>query len=156
MSVQVLKMYRHETRCNMTFWVTLNHWHQHQHNIMPMASSVASLHSSSQDDQYEVQHDILLMWCHWHQCQQHVMLTALSVAPLYLLGQADWNELQYDFLGHVMPLVPALHYMTPIVSSVAPFYSLVQDNGNKVKYDCGSCDAKAACIGVTWQKWCHQ
>ena len=72
------------------------HWCQ-QH-MMWRASSRALLHSLHQDDQNEVQHDFLVMWCDWYQLQSHVTLTALSMTPLHSLGKDDQNEVQNDFL----------------------------------------------------------
>ena len=84
--------------------------------MMPMASSMAPLHSIGQGDQNEVQHDILVMQLHWHQCQQHVILMALSVAQSHSLGQDIQNEIQHYIFGHVIPL--ALVLVSPHVNVV--------------------------------------
>ena len=57
-----------------------------QCQILPMALSIAPLHSLDQEDQNEVQHDLLVMGHHWCWHQQQMMLTALSMAPLHSLG----------------------------------------------------------------------
>ena len=64
----------------MTFGSCRYHWGQcwhhmawYQHNIVPMATSMAPLHSMDQDSKNEVQYDLF----------GHVMLMAPSLAPLH-------------------------------------------------------------------------
>ena len=74
------------------------HWHQYQHHLIPMASSMAPLHLFSQDNQNDVQH---WQWC-WH----HMM--PREPKSLSSLGQDNWSEVQHDFLfGYLMPLALA-------------------------------------------------
>ena len=77
-----LESVSHDTmRYTMMFLVVMwCHWHQHQHHVMPVASSVTPLHLFGQDNQNEVLHNFCsysaidtgfsLTWCqqchHWH------------------------------------------------------------------------------------------
>ena len=63
------------------------HYHQHQHLVMPMASSTAPLHLFSQDNQHR----------HW--CLYHMILVASKMTLLHFLGQDNWNKVQHDFLS---------------------------------------------------------
>ena len=60
-----------EMRCNMIFLVMRHHQFQCQCHITQMPSLLTPLHFLDHDDQNEVQHDFLVMWCHWPQCQDH-------------------------------------------------------------------------------------
>ena len=108
-------------RCSL---IMLCNWHQHQHHIMLIISSITPLHFLCHKDWNEVWHEFLVMCCHWHWHEKHMMLMALSMAQLCLLCQDDLTELQHDFSGHVMPL--ALMLLSSF--SKAPLQSLHQDN----------------------------
>ena len=94
----------------MTYLVIWCHWYQHQHHLIPMASSTP-LHLFSQDDQNEVQCDILsfwsfdaigtvtsVIWCQhhhqWHHCTTYVRTV-------------KWGEIW--LFGHAMPMPSASH-----------------------------------------------
>ena len=49
-----------EMQHDLVMWC---HWHQHQHHVMPMASSIAPLHLLSQDKWNEVQNYFFVIWC---------------------------------------------------------------------------------------------
>ena len=79
---------------NVAFLVMWHHWDWHQ--MMLMASSMASLHSLGQNYKMMCNTTYLVMWCHMH--QHDMMLIASSMALLHSLGQADQMKCKMPFL----------------------------------------------------------
>ena len=124
-----------ETRCNMTFLTMQRHWHHHhimlmalpmtplhilgkvnwnkvQHDIschvmlLALTSSIASLHSLSQDDQNEVQPNIFIMWHYW--CHSSHDNNEFSIALLYFLCHNKQNAMQNYIFGHMILLASSI------------------------------------------------
>ena len=86
---------------------------------MPMLLSVVPLHLLGHNDQNEMKHDSLYIWCHWHQGWHHMVWMA-SKMTFYFLGLDNWNKVQ---LGHVMSLVLVSASLDAdgIINSTIPF-----------------------------------
>ena len=163
--IKIIKM-----RWHMIFWscatIVANVsiiWHQFQFYMTLMALSMALLHFLGQDDQYKVQHDILVIQHLGHWFQHHMGLLLVSlIALLHSLGHYDWNEVQHDTFVmwfhwhwcqcHVTP-VSAWHDASSILSGThyIPYVKTIEIGCNMtfLSYDTiGS--------GITWYRWHHQ
>ena len=135
-------------KCNMTFLVMLYHWHQHQ--MMLMASSIATLHSLCLDDQSDVQNDFLVLQCYWYQCQCHLMPMTSS----HSFSQHDRNEVQHDFSCHAIGTDNGITWYCQH-SQCCHYIPQVKIIKTSLTWHFWSCDTIA--IGIIWCHWwwCH-
>ena len=142
-------------RCNMTFLLIWHHWHWY--HKMPIAPSMAPLHSWGQNKRMRCNMSFLVMWCHWHWYQCHMMWMVLSIAPLHSLGQDDWNEVEPDTLSHVMSLALASvsHNANGVINGTIAFLRSKQSKwGNMTSWSCETFSTTITCC--PWHlQWHH-
>ena len=121
---------------------------------MLMVSSMASFHSSCQNDWNEVQHCFLVICCHWHWLKEHMILLALSncttvfVRPRWLKWGAKWLFWSCHAIGTNVGIALCTLYCQR--NHYIPYIKTINMRSNMtflVKWhNCHS-------IGITWCHW---